>query len=539
MEKKYIASVDFGNSNMVLAAGSLDNEGLVHIETVVSMPSKGIENGLIENINEVSNTLNRLREKAEEQTGARISEVYAGLSGSFIRYENYVDHVFVSEESNGIVTKADVEALHERMRRVTVPEGEVIMDCFPQNYSVDGRPEDANPVGTFGRQLSSRFAFIVSEKKPLDRLKMVFGKTNMHPAGIFANSAVTAQAILKPQEMYEGVAMVDIGGATTNIAVYKGGLLRYAASIPLGAKAIDSDINKHGVPEYLAEKIKIRGGSAVADKVQDNSRLEISGRTTTVVMKHNLAAIVEARLTDIAEYVKGEIRESGCENKLPCGLVLTGGAAATRDIEELFRRLTNMCVRTATASEGITRESAERIDTPEYTAAVALLLEAAKSCPLPQTTQAEEEHESSNKPKADEEKPFTNTSDGDKEQEQEKHGTHDDGKAEEKKKSVTVEKGTDNAAEDEDEDENHDGSEKKKSWKWFMGKVGKVGKSVGRSVDALSSFLEQGGVSDDPSFSDMDAQTDGKNGARREKRSDNDRGNDDFYFIDGKDKDEI
>ncbi|MCH5331005.1 MAG: cell division protein FtsA [Alistipes sp.] len=525
--KKYIVSVDFGNSNMVMAVGSTNESGLINIETVVSEPSKGIENGLVDNINEVKDLLLTLRDKVEEQLGIRVEEAYAGLSGSFIRYENYVDHVFVRSESNGVVSKADVEALHERMRHVTVPEGEMIIDCFPQHYSVDGRAEDPNPVGTFGMQLSSKFAFIVSEQRPLDRLRRVFNESGIRLAGIFSNSAVMPRAILTPEEMREGTVAVDIGGSTTDVAVCRGGLLRYAASIPLGAGTIDNDINKHGVPEHLVEKLKIRCGSAVADMVSETAKIKL-GKTSLakIVMKRNLASIIEARLTDIAEYVKGEIRESGYEKRVPCGIVLTGGAAATPDIEELFRRLTGMNVRTATATEGITTASVEMLDSPEYTGAVALLIAGCErgACKVTEV----EVREVNDGPQDDELSGREGNGNNNTKPEDSDSGvvtgpetqTNDDNRDNGDDVSGPDSPEKDDSADNDGKDKGK-GKVKDKSDKTAKERWKKLTGLLGRGVDMLRDTIASSGEDEDPSFSDMES------------------GDRDEYFVDGKDKDEI
>ena len=384
--KNYVAGVDFGSSNLVMAVGSVDTTGTLKVEALLSRPSDGIEMGVIQNVNNVCEVLREMKREIEGELGIRIDEAYASVSGAFIHYHNYSDHVFVGDSENGIVSQTDVDALNDRMSRVTVPEDEEVMDRFPLNYMLDHRRETDKPVGAFSRQLSSTFAFIIGKKQPLSRIEMVFANSGLQLAGIFANSAIVADAVLSADEKSDGAAVVDIGADTTDVAVYSGGIVRYAATIPMGGKAIDSDINKHGVAIRNIEALKKQCGTALSENVSEKAYIKIptSGKGFKTVMKRNLAAIIEARLLDIIDYVKTEIKDSGYESKLPYGLVLTGGSASIPEIDRLFARHTERDVRVALATEGLDNESRDKIDSPEYTAVIALLSAGAakKSCDI-------------------------------------------------------------------------------------------------------------------------------------------------------------
>ena len=381
MEKKnYIVGIDIGSSNVTVIVGSKNDSDPISVEAVVSKPSVGVNAGMIENINQVSEVLKAAKQEVEEELGIRIGEAYAGLSGAFVRCARYSDHVFVQEPQEGI-SKRDVDALFERMQNVVAPDDEVIMERIPQNYMVDGGQEIKNPVGSFGRQLTSTFDFILCEKTPLERLKMVFRHSGIQLAGVYANSLIVSEAVLSDEEKEEGVAVVDIGGGTTDVAVYHGNVLRYVATVPMGANSINRDIHLHGVPERNVENLKKKYGSAVAEFVSEQKLIQIPsmGHRTKGVLRRNLAAIIEARLTDIAEYVKAELRDSEYSKRLQFGIVLTGGSALLEHIDELFRRVTGLDVRVATADTGIDEESCEKIASPAHTAAVALLLQGARN----------------------------------------------------------------------------------------------------------------------------------------------------------------
>lgn len=380
MEKKnYIVGIDIGSSNIVMVVGSKNEAGEMVVDALVSKPSKGVNAGVIENINQVSEGVKAAKAEVEEELGIRISEAYAGISGAFVRCAPLSDHVYVREPQNGI-SQFDVDALFARMKEVSAPDNEIIIERIPQNYTVDNGLEVKDPVGSFGRRLSSTFNFILCEKTPLERLKMVFRLSGLQLAGTFANSMIIAEAVLSDDEKSEGVAVVDIGGATTDVVVYHGNVIRHIATIPIGANSINRDIHMHGIPERSVEALKKKHGSAIAESVSEQLLIQVPsvGKSSKGVMRRNLAAIIEARLTDIAEFVKAEIKDSGYANRLSFGVVLTGGSASIDHIDELFQRVTGYEVRVATAECGLDEESRMQIESPAHTAAVALLLKGAE-----------------------------------------------------------------------------------------------------------------------------------------------------------------
>lgn len=380
MEKKnYIVGIDIGSSNVVMIVGSKNEAGELVVDAIVSKPTKGIVAGKVDNINQVSDCVKAAKAEIEEELGIRISEAYAGFSGAFVRSAPHTDHVYVRDPKNGI-SQFDVDALFLRMKEVQAPDNEVIIDRVPQNFIVDGGQEVKDPVGSFGRSLSSKFNFILCEKTPLERLNMVFRLSGLQLVGSYANPMTISDAVLSEDEKSDGVAVVDLGGGVTDVVVYHGNVIRHIATIPMGANSINRDIHLHGVPERSVESLKKKYGSAIAEFVSEQKLIQIPsmGNRTKGVLRRNLAAIIEARLTDIAEYVKAEIKDSGYAKRLQFGIVLTGGSASIEHIDELFRRVTGFDVRIATAEYGIDEQSRNQVESPAHTAAVALLLKGAE-----------------------------------------------------------------------------------------------------------------------------------------------------------------
>lgn len=387
MEKKnYIVAIDIGTSEVVIAVGSLAEEGVVNIETIVAESCEGMMAGLVDNSQMVTDSLRRARERAEQEAGIAITDAYVTISGKFVRCARYTDHVFV-EDADNCISQRDVNALSERMRNVKSAEGEVIMEHFPINYKGTSGSEMKNPVGSYSPQLSSTYNFILCEHMAKDRLLRVFMGAGIKIRNLYAGAAVIGESIINNDEKEEGVAVVDIGAGVTDVAVYYGGVLRYIATIPMGGSVVNADIRAYAgtIPAKMVETLKRRYGSAVVDLTPDELIQVRSGsRAIKPIQRLNLAAVIEARMSDIADYVWSEIKESGYSKKLAAGIVLTGGASALDHLADLFQKITKQEVRVACAEMGVATESLEVVSSPNLTMAVSLLLRGAKvgACPV-------------------------------------------------------------------------------------------------------------------------------------------------------------
>ena len=376
MERKnYIIAIDLGSSNVTVAVGETSEEGLLDVVYVVRKPADGVNAGQIENSQLAGDAILAAIDEVQQALGCRITEVYAGISGEFVRCACCTDHVYVGNPHDG-VSQADVDSLFSRMRNVQAPEGETIMERIPQHYMIDSNREVKNPVGSFGKTLSATFNFVLCSTTPLQRLEMVLKRHGITLKGVFPSVLAIPEGVLSADEKSEGVAVVDIGGGVTDVSVYAGNVLRYVASIPMGASAINQDIRTMGVPEKYVERLKIEMGSAVA-ALAANTQITVPGRTPREkkgILRQNLATAIEARAMDIAEYVLQEIKDSGYAAKLAYGIVLTGGSAMLKDLDKLFKRVTGMEVRVAAPDQGITEASLDTLNDPAYATVTGLLL---------------------------------------------------------------------------------------------------------------------------------------------------------------------
>ncbi len=382
--KCYISAVDMGSSNVVVAVAERLDDGSLALRALASKPLKAgdVVAGQIENINQVGEAVIAAFEEAGAAANIRITEAYAGVSGEFVRCARHTDYVFVANPQNG-VSEQDVQNLFDRMRNLQAPEKEVIMEHIPQNYMIDDKKEVLHPHGSFGRKLSSTFNFVLCATTPMERIGLAFKRAGVELAEVLPNVLSVGESVLNEDEKEEGVAVVDLGAEVTDVTVYHGGVVRYVASIPIGANVINQDIRAMGVPERYVESLKQKYGSAVAERVPEEKLVRVTGRTARIthdILLRNLATVIESRVMDIVEFVNDELKISGYRDRLGYGIVLTGGSANLTDIDELFREATQMDVRVAIPETGLTEASLAATEDPCYATVVGLLMQAAARC---------------------------------------------------------------------------------------------------------------------------------------------------------------
>lgn len=375
MEKKnYIVAIDLGSHNVTAAAAVRGADGKMVIEAVVREKSEGVSSGAIDNIELAAKSLKTAVDKLQEQLNIKVFEAYFGISGEFIRCASHNDWVAVGDYSNG-VSQSDVDELYARMEKVSAPsEDEVILERIPQNFVVDGNKEVPNPVGSFGKSLSSTFNFILSLRTPIQRLTNAVLKLGIKPLAIHVNPLVTAETLLESDEKEEGIAVVDMGADVTDVTIYFNNVVRYVASIPIGSNAINTDIRTLSIPERWVEKMKVKYGNAVAANVKEDAGIGYNTpKGKKMILQCNLAAVIEARVQDIADLVVKEIKDAGFDKKLPYGIVLTGGGANLEGIADAFTKHTGIDTRIGVPEMVVDEESAEKVDGPEYATITGLL----------------------------------------------------------------------------------------------------------------------------------------------------------------------
>lgn len=392
MKGKQIVAIDVGSSNVVIAVGNVEENGLVTIRGIVSEPVEGVNAGRVENSEMVSKAIIAAKSRIEKELGIKISEAYAGLSGDFVRCVQVTDLVYVQDDlKNGSnqITQRDVDELDRRMKSVKLPDSqETIIAMEPLRYKIDDK-EVAVPVGAYGHMLSATYNFILCDKAMSDRLRHCLQRNDITVRGeIIPNAMILHNTVATTDDMQDGAVIVDFGGGVTDVSVLYGGKVRYVASIPIGAKSINSDIQTLAIPTSYIEDLKIQYGSALSSLATDDIIVfQAPKRTQTKnILRKNLAIVIEARLKEIAEWIRREIKEAGCGSKFMPTLLLTGGGSQMRDIEKLFaQELEIMEARTVHPEYGFTEESMlEHITSPADATVASLLVYGAKrgSCTI-------------------------------------------------------------------------------------------------------------------------------------------------------------
>ena len=375
----YVVAIDLGTNTVATVVGTRGEGGKVRIIDCEISPVQGVVRSEIKNVELVAQSIKRTIEAIEARQQITIREAYAGISGQHIRCVKYPSYVFVGRD--GEIREEDVQKLHESMGNVQAPDGETIIQIIPQNYIVDDE-ETMNPVGAFGNKLEAVFNFVLGDNNAVSRVKRALQKVEIRQAGLFLNAVASAEAVATEDEKEEGVAVVDIGGGTTDVTVFYKNSVRHVGIVPMGGNAINRDIRSYGILERHVESLKVRYGSAMRDQIKTEMSIKTPGlnaRMPKEISLLNLAAIIEARMLDIIDFVMAEIKASGCQQKLGAGVVLTGGAAQMKDLDLLFKNYTGIDVRVATPDTVIEPGSIESASNPALATAVGLLLKGLSS----------------------------------------------------------------------------------------------------------------------------------------------------------------
>ena len=416
MKGKQIVAIDVGSTNVVIAVGSVEDDGRVEIRSIVTEPIEGINAGRVENNEMAGRAVKAAKERIEAELHITITEAYAGLAGDFIRCVPITDHVYVQDElRNGSnqITQRDLDDLDRRMRTVNVPDDrEEIIAMKPLRYTVDDKEVEV-PVGAYGNVLAATYNFVLCDRAMRDRLRQCLQRQGISVKEFVPNALASYLSVATTEDIEEGCVVVDLGGGVTDVTVMLGGKVRYMASVPIGTDSINGDIRAYGIPANYIESLKRQYGSAMQEKATDDKIVFQSARrgTTKSILRRNLAAIIEARMCEIAEWVRREIKNAGCGKEFQPVVLLTGGGAEMQHVEELFARELNAIeVRAVYPEYGFTETMSEHISTSAYATAASLLVYGAErgSCNIAERVQRENSQSEELRYKEQTEKPRPN-----------------------------------------------------------------------------------------------------------------------------------
>lgn len=376
-KENVIVGLDIGTTKTCVVVAELRETG-IEILGVGAHPSEGLRKGVVVNIESTVESIKGALEKAEQSAGMEISSVYVGIAGSHIRGQNSLGIVPVKGRE---VREEDVELAIEAARAIAIPLDRQIIHTIPQYYVVDEQDGIVDPVGMAGVRLEAKAHVVTGAVTSIQNVVKSVNKVGLEVKDLVLEQLAASEAVLSADEKALGVALVDIGGGTTDIAVFSEGSLKHTAVLPVGGNYVTSDIATGlRTPLAEAEKIKMKYGCAFMPLIPKDEMIEVpsvGGREPREVSRQILGRIIEPRMDEILTMVQKEISKSGCEDILAAGIVLTGGGAILEGVPELAEQIFNVPVRRGfpIGIGGLTAI----VESPVFATGVGLLLYAARN----------------------------------------------------------------------------------------------------------------------------------------------------------------
>ena len=392
----YSVGLDIGTTKIVAIIGRENEYGKLEVLGVGKSKSLGVHRGVVNNITQTIQSIQQAVTQAEADSGLKISNVVVGIAGQHIRSIQHADYI-TRPNSEEVISEDDLERLTRQVHKLVMLPGEEIIHVLPQEYKVDGQAEIKEPIGMYGGRLEANFHVVVGQVSSIRNIGRCIKSSGLDLSDITLEPVASANAVLSQEEKEAGVAMIDIGGGTTDLAIFKDGIIRHTAVIPFGGNVITEDI-KDGcsIIEKQAELLKMKFGSAWPGENKDNEIVSIPGlrgRDPKEITLKNLSKIINARVVEIIEQVFVEIKNYGHDDprkKLIAGIVLTGGGSQLKHIKQLVEYITGMDTRIGYPNEHLAGDSNEEITSPVYATAVGLLMHAIqkdrRNRPEPQPT---------------------------------------------------------------------------------------------------------------------------------------------------------
>lgn len=372
-----IVAVDIGTTKVCAVVGKRNEHGQLEVLGFGKVASEGVLRGVVSNIEKTVKAIGEAVKIAQRQFGADVTEVHVGIAGQHIKS---LQHRGMLTRDNDLteISRRDIERLISDMYKLVLPPGDKILHVIPQEYTVDNEQGIVDPIGMSGVRLEANFHIITGQITASNNIYRCVERAGYKVTNLTLEPIASAAAVLSDEEKEAGVALVDIGGGTTDITIFKDGIIRHTAVIPFGGNVITTDI-KDGcnVMAHHAEKLKVKYGAALAQEVYDNRIIAIPGlrgRDPKEISEKNLARIIQARVEEIFDYVVWEIRRSGFDRKLIGGIVLTGGGSLLRHIDKLVELHTGQACRVGTPVEHLAQGFHEDLSSPIYATSLGLLL---------------------------------------------------------------------------------------------------------------------------------------------------------------------
>lgn len=382
MNRENIAvGLDIGTTKIVAMVGKKNEYGKLEILGLGNAKSDGVQRGVVHNITKTIQSIQKAVEEAEQESGIKINEVVVGIAGQHIRSMQHSEYI-IRQDPDSVISEEDIELLINQVKKLGMLPGEEIIHVLPQEFKIDDEIGVKEPIGMYGRRLEANFHVVVGQSASIRNAGRCVKDAGLELAGLTLEPLASANAVLSEEEKEAGVALVDIGGGTTDLAIFKDGIIRHTYVIPFGGNVITEDIKEGcSIIERNAEVLKVKFGSAWPGECRDQDVISIPGlrgHDPKEISMKNLSKIINARVTEIIEMVFEQIRQYGYDNpqkKLIAGIVLTGGGSELKHIKQLVEYITGIDTRIGYPNEHVAGESAERISRPLYATSVGLTME--------------------------------------------------------------------------------------------------------------------------------------------------------------------
>ena len=374
---KIVVGLDIGTTKICAIVGRKNEFGKLEVLGMGKAESEGVIKGIVVNIDKTVFAIEKAIKEASDMSGIDIGVVNVGIAGQHIRSSIHHNSM-LRDSKEGEITIEDVSRLTEDMYRMVVPSGSEIIHVMPQDYTVDYEEGIKDPVGMSGVRLEADFHVITAQTSAINNINKCVRRGGLEIDDLILEPLASSLAVLSEEEKEAGVCLIDIGGGTTDIAIFYDNIIRHTAVIPFGGNILTTDI-QHGlqVMSKQAEQLKTRFGKAIAEEASPNEIVSIPGirnRTAKEISVKNLSNIIQARMEEIIEMAHAEVISSGFENRLAGGIVITGGGSQLANLKQLVEYMTGMDTRIGYPNEHLGKGKIEAVKSPMYATAVGLVL---------------------------------------------------------------------------------------------------------------------------------------------------------------------
>ena len=345
-DKNLLVAMDIGTSKIVTIVGEMADDGEIEVIGLGSHPSKGLKKGVVVNIESTVSAMQRSAEEAELMAGCQIHSVYAGIAGSHIRSLNSHGIVAIRDRE---VTQVDLDRVIDAARAVAIPLDQKVLHVLPQEYIIDDQEGIREPIGMAGVRLEAKVHMVAGAASAAQNIVKCVRRCGLEVDDFILEQLASSEAVLTSDERELGVCLVDIGGGTTDIAVFIGGAIAHTAVIPIAGDQVTNDIAVAlRTPTQFAEQIKIQYACALAQLASTDETIEVPSvgdRPSRRLARQTLAEVVEPRYDELFGLVLSELRRSGLESLIASGIVLTGGSSKMEGAVDLAEEVFHMPVR--------------------------------------------------------------------------------------------------------------------------------------------------------------------------------------------------